>query len=307
MVFSLTNHIDADDLIVARLGQWEILSPRLVHNIKSEKRVLTLEKLVEQAIQMLAELLAHFLAERFEVGHVQLPNFRDAEIRMWRKAKHAALLHLRGLGWSQRVELLPIGKVERLCELAGIKRDVVVSPGRILVANPECRCFQSRRNPLGDKIVKSATMDDRRPLLAAILKRVKSWRVEIAVGQLLSRHILLPVLGLEFASECAGGLLHVGSNEHRAERVRQAHRTLESAPRCDGCLGFLWFGHNGERRVLRGLTTQAQRRRPRDASIATVMRCRRSLQRMVRPTTFHITRLSSVLDQSCAPTTRRCE
>src|ERR1043166_9824502 len=87
MVFSPTNPIDAGDLIVARLGQWEILSPRLVHNIKSEKRVLTLEKLVEQAIQMLAELLAHFLAERFEVGHVQLPNFRDAEIRMWRKAR----------------------------------------------------------------------------------------------------------------------------------------------------------------------------------------------------------------------------
>ena len=32
-----------------------------------------------------------------------------------------------------------------------------------------------------------------------------------------------------------------------------------------------------------GLTTQAQRRRPQGAPIATAMRCRRSLQRMVRP------------------------
>ena len=36
-----------------------------------------------------------------------------------------------------------------------------------------------------------------------------------------------------------------------------------------------------------GLTTQAQRRRPRDAPIATAMARRRSLQRMVRPCRCH--------------------
>jgi len=38
---------------------------------------------------------------------------------------------------------------------------------------------------------------------------------------------------------------------------------------------------------MSGLTTKAQRRRPRDVPIATAVRCRRSLQRLVRLTVFH--------------------
>src|SRR5687767_4999762 len=40
--------------------------------------------------------------------------------------------------------------------------------------------------------------------------------------------------------------------------------------------------------VSSGLTTQAQRRRPQGAPLATVVRSRRSLQRMVRPLGVHV-------------------
>ena len=126
MSSSLLNHINAGNLIVARLCQREILSPGLVHDVESKKGILTPEKLVKQAIKMLSKLLACLLAERLKVGKVKLPDFGDAEVRLSCKAEDTALLDLGGLRWSKGVKLLPVGEMKCLCELAGIKSDVVV-------------------------------------------------------------------------------------------------------------------------------------------------------------------------------------
>src|SRR4029450_11627870 len=51
-------------------------------------------------------------------------------------------------------------------------------------------------------------------------------------------------------------------------------------------LEFFHFAQESKRscgHIVLGLTAQAQRRRPRGAAIGTAARCRRSLQRMVRP------------------------